>query len=212
MKSRIRAITVGAIVVLALGVAQSASADILISSGNTGSLDDENVLFPVTNVAGNPIFGQTQDTNTQVQFSSNENLIAPSGGQARVEGADGDFTQLAVTTPGGSYTSLILNLNAAQNTTGTVDFTAVDTDGDVFTFLNQAIGSGQNFFTFLAVNGQRIASVSLVADVPLEFLDARQVRIGFNDLDEDLPEPASLLLLGAALGGLALRRRRTRAA
>ena len=51
--------------------------------------------------------------------------------------------------PTGSFTSLILNLDATQN--GTVDFTVVETNGTVNTFNNLAVtGSGSNFFTIVA--------------------------------------------------------------
>ncbi len=112
----------------------------------------------------------------------------------------------------GSFTSLILNLDTKVN--GTVDFRAVDTMGDIFTFNNIALGrSGSNFFTFTTIKGQRIANVSFVSDAPLAFMDAAQFRIGGALLDTaplppGVPEPASVLMMGAGLIAVARRLRK----
>ncbi len=211
--------TAAAVACISLGSAQAARADIILTPGNIPQTD-ENVLLN-TGVTGNPLFGVTNQTQLQVKFTGEELLTAPANGQARIEAADltpginnDFFTYLRVELVAGSFTSLILNIDSTIN--GTVDFTAVDTMGDIFTFNNVALGgSGENFFTFTTINGQRIAFIEFRADAPLEFVDGAQFRIGGaqqNPPDRSVPEPTSMMLLGSGLFGLAAASRLRKAA
>ena len=205
--------TAAALAAVTFAAADTARADVAFLVGNIPQ-NDENVLLN-TGITGNPIFGTTNQTGLAIRFASNENITAPASGQARIEGADGAFTTLTVSVgnafpPTGSFTSLILNLDASI--TGTVDFVVTETDGTIHNFSNVAVsGSGSNFFTIVASNGQRISTVSFTADVPLTFMDAAQFRIGgASPAQQPIPEPTTMLLLGTGLAGIAAKLRRRR--
>ena len=68
--------------------ASEAQATAILTVGNNPQAGDENVLLN-TGIAGNPIFGETQQTDLLVRFTGLESLTAPANGQARVEATDG---------------------------------------------------------------------------------------------------------------------------
>ena len=184
--------------------ASEAQATAILTIGNDPQLD-ENVLLN-TGLSGNPIFGTTNQTGLAVRFTGTEDLTAPANGQARIEAVDGFFTSLIIDVPNGSFTSLIFNPDATMD--GTVDFTATTNTG-VQVFNDIALsGSGNNFFTFTTIDGQRYLSIAFEADVPLA--DAAQFRIGGAQPDvHDVPDAASTLsLLGLGVAGIAVARRR----
>lgn len=183
-----------------------AQANAILTAGNIPQID-ENILLNTGDV-GNPIFGTTNDTNLAVRFTGDEVLTAPASGQARIDAVDDFFTSLMVDVPNGTFTSLILNLDAVIN--GTVDFT-VTTNTGVQVFNDIAVGgSGNNFFTFTTIDNQRYLDIALQADSGLTFGDAAQFRIGGAQLTiPDVPDAASTFsLLGFALVGIAAARRR----
>ena len=195
---------------LTLCGALTARADIIIATGNNPQ-PDENVLLN-TGITGNPIFGTTNQTGFSVRFSSNENLTAPAMGQARIEAVDGTLTNLTIDIPGATFTSLILNIDAAA--AGSVNFVVTEDNGQQTAGSFSLGASGENFFTITAINGQRISSVAFtttVAMVVTNVDDVAQIRIGgAQPQQQPIPEPTTMLLLGTGIAGIAAKARRRR--
>src|SRR5919107_1634411 len=190
---------------LICSAASTARADIIIASGNNPQ-PDENVLLN-TGLTGNPIFGTTNQTGFSVRFSSNENLTAPANGQARIEAVDATLTQLTVDAPGATFTSLILNIDAAA--AGSVNFVVTENNGQQTAGTFALGASGENFFTITAINGQRISSVAFTTTVAMAITnvdDVAQIRIGGAQQSQNpIPEPTTMLLFGTGLAGIAPR-------
>jgi len=197
---------------LTLGGALTARADIIIAAGNNPQ-PDENVLLN-TGLSGNPIFGTTNQTGFSVRFSSNEALTAPANGQARIEAVDGTLTNLTVDIPGATFTSLILNIDAAA--AGSVNFVVTEDNGQQTAGTFALGASGENFFTITAINGQRISSVAFTTNVAMTITnvdDVAQIRIGgAQQTTNPVPEPVTMVLFGTGLAGIAARARRRRKA
>ena len=204
-RNRAPALVAGFALALGFALAPSAArADIVFDLGNNPPLG-ETVQFPTTNVPGNTVVGETNQSHTPVNFSSTEEIVAPSGGQARVEATDGTLNDVSIAlNPGETFNHLIFNPFDGD---GTAHVTVTEDNGDVSVF-DYALGNGQNFLTISAINGQRIASVNISA--PGGFDDLRQTRVG-GFQGEVVPEPMSMALLaggGLPLLGFLRRRRR----
>ncbi len=197
---------------VALGFAATpARADIVITQGPT-SAADENIQFndPGQISSGLFVTGRTNQTDTRFRFSSNENIITPAGGQARIEASDGAFSTLRIEpfNTGIFFTELDFNVNA--NTNGMVTITATENNGMMTAMTFSVASGGENFFQVLAINNQLIRSVTISSTSQI-FQDIRQIRVGgVTTSNNPIPEPTTMLLLGTGLAGIAgvVRRRR----
>jgi hypothetical protein len=201
---------------LAMTGVSAAQANIIFTLGNSPLDDGDNVLFTDNNLShsGNLIQGNFNGPGSGfildfTSASGNGSLQAPSGGQARVEGAIGN-TPLANITfglEGATFTGVVLNPFSGS---GAAILIVRDLNG-VTSLFSYIMGNGENFVTINANNGQQIDTVTLIAPGG-GFTDLRQVRMaGFESINSVPDGGATVMLLGAALSGIGFMRRRVEA-
>jgi len=201
--------------------AAPAGATITIGTGPGTLQPPENVLFTNNPANGTTVAGVTNQTATSVSFRGGE-ILAASGGQARIEAADGlvntagaafgglPASQLAVdlTNPALGFTSTEFRIFVGSGTATTATLTFLDTAGQTFSNTFDILPNG--FFNALATDGQTIDKFSFTTNGTFE--DVRQVRLGgITSLAGLVPEPMSWALMIFGFGGVGVMVRRRRA-
>ena len=197
---------------LALGVAGSASATVVIGTGPGTVQPDENVLFTNNPSPGTTIDGITNQTDTLVAISGGETLVGD-GGQARTQaqtgaidttftfhGLTGQTLGFDLVDPHIAFANTEFRVFGGTATQLTLTF--VDTAGTTFTSTFAIPRNG--FFNATTQDNQLINYFSIAANGSIG--DIRQFRIGGVTA---VPEPASWAMMILGLGGVgAMMRRR----
>ena len=192
-------------------LAGTAKADIVVVSGVNNQGTDNVLLNPATDVT--TVTGTVGPSNLLVNFTSESGsglLNANPSGQATVSGGTGNtaLTQLTFGLANNdTFTRAVFNINAGTDGSVLIHVEGFNIDGGFFEDDFVVDANGQNFFTVTAINGQLMTSISLTAINGAVFEDVRQVRLGGFEPGE-VPEPASMLLLGSGLAGLAASARK----
>src|SRR5215210_690735 len=211
-----------AFAIMAMASSTAWADPITITVGNPGNQDTDNVLFNNGSLIHSGLLVQGDFNGSGAGFivdftsASGSGNLGVSGGQAVLVGGTGNnpFSNTTVQLENGAtFTKLILNIdvtNGLQFPTSvqfTVNYTLAG--GQVFNQVFSVDTNGQNFFGIEAAEGAVINSITVAGVNGTTFQDINQWRVGGFAPVNNVPEPASLFLLGSGLVGTAgaLRRR-----
>ena len=213
-------VSVAAFVIMVAASSTAWADPITITTGNPGNQGTDNVLFNNGALVHSGTLVQGDFNGSGAGFivdftsaSGNGNL-GVSGGQAVLVGGTGNIPLSNVTVQlenNATFTKLILNIDVTNGLAPptqvqfTVNYTLLG--GQVFNEVFTVDTNGQNFFGIVAGDGAVINSVTIQGLGNTTFSEINQWRLG--GFSNEVPEPASLFLLGSGLAGTAgvVRRR-----
>jgi hypothetical protein len=181
-----------------------------------GSLNEEKVYLD--EAESSTIIGHvgSQTDLRLITFSSTTDVLDAANGYATIKSASDDYiNNITITAPGYLFEDLIFSLNLAPNDNNDLTITVTDGLGgtDIFTGWTSLADwvNGENRILVLSTSGNLMQSITINSVYGIEGLGGgldqlKQTEISGLALMK-IPEPATMLLFGIGLIGLAGLRR-----
>jgi hypothetical protein len=191
-----------------------AQAGVTLFTSPGGIQPDENVLMIGQNADPTKVDAETNQTNSGILFTSDENIFPPASGQARVEAEDGSYRTICIEiAPQLGFLELEFNVNVLRQSGNGQMLIEVFGAGDLSPapFLVDLDENGENYFGLQATGGAMMTKVCLTIEAgdSTEIMDTRQWRIG--GVGPLVPEASTFAMFGVGLvpfAAMLIKRRR----